>query len=221
MKSLIEFVQQAEKLVKYQIQSINNKDQSLFDCEKTILNLVYEVGSLIETMILKEIKEPVRENRVKIHGKEAIYKGTSNLTFTDRFGHTQTIRRRAYKIQSQEGYIFPLDHSIGIKNCRRYSPLVSYLIGSYGGNESYGCSSRLLSSSLGFLISTTAIQNNAERIGKLLPDDPIRSIPDEKLNKECDLMIVESDGTMSPQIPEIQGITGRESLKVPTEYNLN
>jgi len=32
------------------------------------------------------------------------------------------------------------------------------------------------------------------------------------------LMIVEVDGTMSPQIHEEEGITGRESLKQPTEY---
>ena len=31
-------------------------------------------------------------------------------------------------------------------------------------------------------------------------------------------MIVEVDGTMSPQIHEEEGITGRESLKQPTEY---
>ena len=31
-------------------------------------------------------------------------------------------------------------------------------------------------------------------------------------------MIVEIDGTTSPQIKEIEGITGRESLKPPTEY---
>jgi len=31
-------------------------------------------------------------------------------------------------------------------------------------------------------------------------------------------MIVEIDGTTSPQIKEIEGITARESLKQPTEY---
>ena len=31
-------------------------------------------------------------------------------------------------------------------------------------------------------------------------------------------MIIEIDGTMSPQIKEIEGITGHESKKQPTEY---
>ena len=34
----------------------------------------------------------------------------------------------------------------------------------------------------------------------------------------CELMVVEVDGTTSPQIAEEEGITGRESLKLPTEY---
>lgn len=88
----------------------------------------------------------------------------------------------------------------------------------YAANESYSSASKLLSTTLGFSISATAIQNNSERIGTAMPDDPINQIPGEKQSHDCDLMLIEMDGTMSPQIPETEGITGRDSLKVPTEY---
>jgi hypothetical protein len=218
MKNLNEFVQHAEKLVKYKIVSINKKNQSLLSVEEEILELLHATGSLIESMILDGIEEPTQENRILINGQEAYYKGQSNLSFKDRFGHKQKISRRAYKVASQEGYNYPLDHKIGMNRCRRHSPLLSFLISSYGANESYTCASNLLSATLGFQVSATAIQNNAERIGASLPENPLYSIPDEKLNQECELMIVEIDGTMSPQIPEIEGLNGRESLKVPTEY---
>ena len=218
MKSLNEFVQHAEKLVKYQTHSLNNDNKPLFEIEQEILTFLYEVGSLLESMILDGIEEPTIENRINIDGETALYKETANLRFKDRFGHEQTIRRRGYKVQSRKGYVHPLDHKIGMSHCRNYSPLLSYLIGSHAANDSYSSSSKLLSSTLGFSISSTAIQNNAERIGENIPDDPINMIPGEKQSQDCDLMLVEMDGTMSPQIPEIEGVTGRESLKVPTEY---
>ena len=34
----------------------------------------------------------------------------------------------------------------------------------------------------------------------------------------CELMVVEVDGTISPQILEKQGLVGRESLKQPTDW---
>ena len=43
-------------------------------------------------------------------------------------------------------------------------------------------------------------------------------IAEEKRSQDCELMVVEIDGAMSPQIHEKEGVTGRESLKQPTEY---
>jgi hypothetical protein len=102
--------------------------------------------------------------------------------------------------------------------CNNHSPLLSYLICSYAANEPYGFGSILLSESLGIKISSTAMQNNSERIGSHLPDNPLDFVPNEKQSEKSDLMIVEMDGTMSPQIPAVEGLTGHESLKAPTEY---
>lgn len=218
MKNLGEFQHKAEQLVKYQIQSINKGEVSLQQVEEKILDLVNEMGSFIESLILQKLTEPTVDNRIVIDGKKALYKGKSKLNFKDRFGHHQSISRRSYKVESEKGYTYPLDHRLGMKNCKNHSPLLSYLICSYAANEPYSSGSRLLSDTLGFKISSTATQNNAERIGTLMPDDPLDFIPHEKQSEECDLMIVESDGTMSPQIQAIEGVTGRESLKAPTEY---
>ena len=54
-------------------------------------------------------------------------------------------------------------------------------------------------------------------IGKRIEDDPCKVIPIEKQHESCDVMLVETGGTTSPQIQEVEGITGREGLKQKTE----
>jgi hypothetical protein len=62
------------------------------------------------------------------------------------------------------------------------------------------------------------VQRNTELTGAQLPESPYQAIPGEKIDEPCELMVVEIDGTMTPQILEKEGVTGRESLKQPTEY---
>jgi len=71
---------------------------------------------------------------------------------------------------------------------------------------------------MGFAVSATAIQRNTEATGARIDDRPYRVIREEKRHERCELMVVEMDGTMSPQIHKEEGVTGRESLKQPTEY---
>ena len=93
--------------------------------------------------------------------------------------------------------------------------MMTYLQSLFGACESFERSEELLSSSIGFKVSATAIQRNTEATGARIEDMPYRMIAEEKRNQDSDLMVVEIDGTMSPQIHEEQGITGRESLKQP------
>jgi hypothetical protein len=67
-------------------------------------------------------------------------------------------------------------------------------------------------------VSETALQRNTEAVGYRMETRPLRRIDVCHQNESCDLMIVEVDGTTSPQIHQEQGINGRESLKQPTEY---
>ena len=99
-----------------------------------------------------------------------------------------------------------------------YSPLMSYLLSSFGGSEAFGRAASLLSEALGFGVSATAVQRNTEGVGERIPDNPHSMISAQRGQKPCELMVVEVDGTISPQILEKQGIRGRESLKQPTEW---
>ena len=76
----------------------------------------------------------------------------------------------------------------------------------------------VLGAVLGFRVSATAVQKNTEMVGGLLPEDPCKAIDSQKRQQESELMVVEIDGTMTPQILEKEGVTGRESLKLKTEY---
>jgi len=71
---------------------------------------------------------------------------------------------------------------------------------------------------MGFAVSATAIQRNIEATGARIDDRPYRMIDEKNRHESCELMVVQLDGTMSPQIHEQEGVTGRESLKQPTEY---
>jgi hypothetical protein len=126
--------------------------------------------------------------------------------------------RRCYKFVNKEGGWYPLDEKLGIDYEGRFSPLMTYLQALYGASEPYERSEQLLSESIGFHVSATAIQRNTEMTGKRIDGIPYRMIPAEKREESCELMVVEIDGTMSPQIREKEGISGRKSLCEPTEY---
>ena len=49
----------------------------------------------------------------------------------------------------------------------------------------------------------------------MLPDE---LIDEPRQQQPCSLMVVEVDGTTSPQITEQEGVTGRASLRAPTCY---
>ena len=95
---------------------------------------------------------------------------------------------------------------------------MSYLLSSFGGGEAFERGAQLLSEALGFAVSATAVQGNTEAVGERISDNPHAMIWAQRGQKPCELMVVEIDGTTSPQILEKQGIRGRESLKHPTDW---
>ncbi len=95
---------------------------------------------------------------------------------------------------------------------------MTYLLTFFGGCEAYGTAARMVSTASGFSISATAVQKNTEMTGRRIDHHPFKAIPQKTESTACDLMVVEIDGTMSPQIHEEPGITGRENLKQPTKY---
>ena len=64
-------------------------------------------------------------------------------------------------------------------------------------------------------MSSTAVQRTTEKTGERIPGDPAELI-DAAQGQPCPLMVVEVDGTTSPQISPQPGVTGRKSLRANT-----
>ena len=218
MKTINEFLPLADILVKELSEQINMGNLVLKEAEEKIVEFINKIGHLLLEDVVEAIKEPVLENHIILDGKNAFYKDMQNLRFRNRFGQEIIRSRRAYSVEGQSKGYYPLDEKLGMDKCWKYSPLMTYLQSLFGGCEPYSPASKKLSKALGFNISSTAIQNNTELTGFRLEHHPFKVIPEKKQNEECDVMVVEIDGTMSPQIMQKEGITGRKSLKLPTEY---
>ena len=87
-----------------------------------------------------------------------------------------------------------------------------------GADESYAGAAAKLEAVLGFKVSSTAVQRTTEKTGERIPDAPHELIDEPRQQQPCSLMVVEVDGTTSPQITEQEGVTGRASLRAPTCY---
>ena len=218
MRTMLEFVPRAEELVNVLIDEVNGSTTDLHLAEERILTFVYEIGHEMLQQVSEEIVEPVYENQVMVEGKIARYKGKQSLRFRDRFGRMITLHRRRYAMDGESSGWYPLDEKTGLDKCYGYSPLMSYLLSFYGAHMPYADAAEKLQQSLGFAISATAVQRNTEKTGERIAHHPLRIIPSQKQSQWCKRMILEVDGTMSPQIHEEEGITGREGLKQPTEY---
>lgn len=218
MLKLNQILNNANNLVKQLVCKLNSGENGLFETEKEILNFVNEIGNLLTIDVIDSINEPTYENKIFINGEEYLFSKLSNLRFKNRFGEEIIKPRRLYKSSKSGNYIAPLDYKLGMQNCSRYSPLQTYLITMFGADEPFNKSSQKLSETLGFKISSTAVQNNTEKIGKIIPENPAHIMDKHAFNKKADLLIIEIDGVLSPRIEEIEGITGQESLKLKTEY---
>lgn len=218
MKNIEEFSHIAKLLVNELSEELNANSKSLFEIEEEIVSFINLVGHLLLEKILNNLEEPIKENIIMVNGLKAVYKGNDNLRFKDRFGRYQVISRRAYYIPKEKRSYYPVDEKLGMDKCTKSSPLMTYLMALFGGCDPFGTAANKLSAALGCKISGTSVQNNTEHTGKLLEHNPLNAIPQKKQSEVCDLMIAEVDGTMSPQIFNREEVTGRESLKAPTEY---
>jgi len=218
MKELEQLLAEAELLVNRCIVEIDRGEIGLKEVESRILEFVNRIGGLLVERVVQEVKDPLTENSVWFDGKRGLYKGDTSVRFINRFGVMVSRQRRGYQIEGEKRRWYPLDEKLGIHRCCGYSPLMSYLLTLFGSGEAYNTSAKKLSAAVGIGVSATAVQRNTEAVGRQMEDRPLKSIDSRRENTSCDLMVVEIDGTMSPQIMELEGISGRESLKQPTEY---
>jgi hypothetical protein len=208
----------SQMLVKELCEGLNLGDCNFEQVEERILHFVYELGHALEQEILRGVREPTVENSLRVDERTAVYSGMRNLRFRNRFGATVVLPRRCYKFRDGQGGWSPLEEKLGLDRCLGYSPLMSYLLSSFGGSEAFGRAANLLAETLGFGVSATAVQRNTEAVGERIPDNPHAMIDAHRGQRPCEVMVVEVDGTISPQILEKQGVKGRESLKAPTDW---
>ena len=214
-----ELLLSSDDLVNELVEGINLSEMSLKEVEERILQFLNRIGQIMTDDVVEKVKEPTEENTLFVDDEVAKYHEMRRVRFINRFGGETVRLRRCYRYKNKGGGYYPLDEKLGLDLCGGgFSPLLSYLQASYGSSDAFEESSEQLSEVLGFSVSATAVQNNTENVGSEMSDSPYDLISDERRNEGCDLMLVEIDGTMTPQIPMVEGITGRESLKLKTEY---
>jgi hypothetical protein len=217
---LQEFVAQSSEVVNELSRAIENRQIGLKEVEERILQFINRIGDLMVQEVLEGVSEPFTENRVWVEGEEAVFDQVRTLRFLNRFGGVTERKRRCYKYLRRKGGYYPLDERLGIDKCGKFSPFLTFLQVLFGSTRPFEESAELLSKALGFSISSTAVQWNTEHAGGQLEDDPYRVIEKSWRMKGCEELVVQMDSTTSPQIQPIEGVTGRESLKAPTEWKM-
>ena len=211
-------IQQAEGIVNALGTAIEVEGVDLKEAEERILRFVHGIGALMLQELVERVAEPVMENRVSVDGERAVYDQERNLRFRNRFGGVTVRPRRCYKFLDVPGGYYPLDEKLGLDKCGGFSPLVTFLLALLGSSRPYQESARLLSKALGWRISATAVQRNTEEAGRQLDDNPYRRINRRRRQRGCAVMVAQMDSTTTPQIHQEPQITGRQSLKQPTEW---
>ena len=210
-----ELVSSAERVVKELSRRLNASQIGLQDAEQRIVEFLNWVGDLMVQEVVEGVAEPTRANRIMVDGEVAVFDQVRNLRFINRFGEYVIRPRRCYKLLNQPGSFAPLDAKLGIEGCFGFSPLMTMLICLLGADEAYERSASKLQALLGYAVSSTAVQRTTEKTGERIPEDPAELI-DAAQGRPCPLMVVEVDGTTSPQISPQPGVTGRDSLRAPT-----
>jgi len=211
-----ELVPTAQRIVKELSRGLNAGQIGLQDAEQEIVEFVNWVGDLMVQEVVEGVEEPTRANRLIVDGEVAVFDQVRNLRFINRFGEYVVRARRCYKFLDQPGSFAPLDAQLGIEGCFGFSPLMTTLICLLGADEAFERSATKLEALLGYAVSSTAVQRTTEKTGERIPDDPAVLIDAAAHGKPCPLMVVEVDGTTSPQISPLPGVTGRESLRAET-----
>ena len=216
----MEVLRMAPELVKELGQSVDGGTMDLMENDERIQGYLNTLGTAMSQAVVEQVSEPTVENRLYVEGAEVVYEKNSPLSFISRWGQRVSVSRRRYKYVDPKvkGGWCPLDEKLGLDRCRGFAPSLSYLMTVFAVTDPFDESSGLLSEALGFKLSATAVQSNTEEVGRRLEEDPYKIIDKRRRRKPCGLMVVEVDGTTSPQISKKEGVEGRASLKLPTEY---
>ncbi len=132
---IINILTRSQVLVKELAEGLNLDRCTFEQVEERILKFLYELGQGLEQEIVQGLQEPTIENSLRVGERTAVYAGERNLRFLNRFGGEVVLPRRCYKFRDGGGGWVPLDEKLGLDRCLGYSPLMSYLLSSFGGSE--------------------------------------------------------------------------------------
>ena len=127
----------SEILIKQLGEGLNSGECSLEEVERQILSFLNELGTTLEREVLAGVREPTIENSVRVGERTAVYAEMRNLRYRTRFGSTVVLPRRCYKFRDGGGGWSPLEEKLGLDLCLGYSPLMSYLLTSFGASDAY------------------------------------------------------------------------------------
>jgi hypothetical protein len=215
-----ELVQRCGEVVNELKEVMERERLGLIEIEKRLLEFVNAIGSLMLQEVVEAAAEPLLDNRGYVGEEPVRYLDERPVSFRNRFGGVTRRRRRVYRYLNKGGCYYPLDEKLGLDKVYGFSPLLTYLQVLYGGSRPFEESSKLLSAALGFKLCATAVQRNTEEVGAVLSDDPRKVIAARRRATGCATMVVEVDGTTSPQIQEQPGVEGRQALKQPTHWKI-
>ena len=109
-------------LVKELSEGLNAGQCSLEEVERRIVDLLNEVGHVMEEAVLSAVQEPTQENSLMVGERLAVYAGRRNLRFRNRFGGEVVLARRCYKFRDEQGGGWnPVDEKLGLDLCKGYS----------------------------------------------------------------------------------------------------
>ena len=125
--------------------------------------------------VVAGLAEPTTANQVTIGGM-TVFERVRNLRFISRFGEGVVRPRRCYGAAIGPEACRP-GCELGIDGCFGFSPLMTFLICMLGADESYGRAADKLAATLGFKVSSTAVQRTTEKTGERIPParQPVRA----------------------------------------------
>ena len=174
-----ELIAAAERLVKELQGRIDGGRMGLDEAEGKILEMVNWIGEEMAQEVVAGLTEPTTANQITVSGEVAVFERVRNLRFINRFGEEVVRARRCYRYRDRAGGVAPLDMRLGIDGCFGFSPLMTFLICMLGADESYGRAAEKLAATLGFKVSSTAVQRTTEKTGERIPEDPDEVIDEQ------------------------------------------
>lgn len=194
----------------------------LLSAEELIQDWINSFGSLLTETVVNDCSEPTFENTIEIENKTFTYNKVSQRKLRDRFGGITYLTRRVYtentkntddKTKQNSKQFVPKDDLLGLPERGEFTPSMSYIISSFGGNDSYEESAKTIKTLLQVDISETGVQKTTERNGENFVCNPESIVPQEAQSEECEAFIISMDATGSPRISDKpkEGL-GRDSL---------